>query len=251
LKDADSVIYKNNVMFNPATTNYALYNSGSEFGYVESDYNQYFVTDSVDMITTPTSYDWTEWLATGQDANSELFITSTSPFAALGSLNASGYVLNANSSGIDEGVDLSSLFTTDIRDTVRAGTWDVGALERVATDEIVVDGGFDTAGLWEPTQGWSIGSSKATCDGTAGNNYLAQAASGNATIGVSYDYSFEVTIANSGSVYLKIGGELSAAYTTTGVKTGTIVASATDEIVRFQAVAFDGSIDNVSIYLTP
>ena len=67
------------------------------------------------------------------DAHSEAYtLGSPDRFSLVDSLSEDplSYMLDVSSTGIDQGTNLSSYFTTDYRDTSRVGKiWDIGSFE--------------------------------------------------------------------------------------------------------------------------
>lgn len=86
---------------------------------------------------------WTTWTVTNAKDADSYTGASTITFDNEGGSSAIDYRLaSASAYGIDGGLDLSSYFTTDYRDTSRTGlTWDVGAFENFG-DELVSNGTF-------------------------------------------------------------------------------------------------------------
>jgi len=98
-------------------------------------------------------------------------------------------------------------------------------------------------GYWTKEAGWSIGSNKATFDGTSGGKSLYK--SGLLTVGKWYKVSVEILDLTTGAV--TFAGFTATAMTSNGVKTFVLKATSTlFGVFTSSATFFNGSIDNIS-----
>ncbi len=114
--------------------------------------------------------------------------------------------------------------------------------------ELVTNGGFDTATDWAVSGTFEI--SGGTMNGTLETLTFAQSFTTTDTF--SYDVSFEIATITAGAIRIRVGaGTWSADYSTTGVKTVTLVSAGGIQGVTFggRGGGFTGSIDNVSVKL--
>ena len=137
LSDLDTLIMKNNILVMDTTGPYEnllfsnLSNTGySHLTYKDIDYNLYY-KEGVAVIDTGlngSGLSLTQWQALGNDANGSDNIPI---FSNKWGTKILDYKLTSGSAGIDEGIDLSSFFTTDILGIKRPlGTvWTIGAVE--------------------------------------------------------------------------------------------------------------------------
>ena len=105
-------------------------------------------------------------------------------------------------------------------------------------------GTFDSATGWTLGTGWSIANGKATCDGTAGNNYLSEDPY-TLVAGKTYMVTFTVTDYTSGTIRARCAGGESPARSSTGTFTAVILSDGVN--FRMQGASFNGSIDDVSV----
>lgn len=135
--------------------------------------------------------------------------------------------------------------------TQAAGTTDVDVYLNIRIDDdaahmpdAVTNGGFATDTNWTKGTGWTIGTSKASSDGSQSDvSDLSQNISAEA--GTSYKVTYTTT-RSAGTVRPVLGGTLGTVRSTANTFTETIVAGS-DGILLFRADAdFVGSIDSVS-----
>ena len=141
LRPVDSLKVKNNIVIQTKDgPTYLLtigYNNTTfNSCYKDIDYNHYYrlggtgntgENNFVGPSTGTNRYDWTTWRGMGYDTHSD---TGYISLADVRDLDISAYFTNT---GRDAGVNLSSIFTTDILVTPRpqGSEWDLGALEFV------------------------------------------------------------------------------------------------------------------------
>ena len=130
----DTLIFKNNIVDNVDGKRSVLFfdwGGLSGMGYMDFDYNQYYQGANAVRIDINSSADhitFSQWQAKGYDVNST---TNQVSFIKLWTEISTDYNLILGSAGIDDGINLSSIFTTDLKGVFRpkGNGWDKGALE--------------------------------------------------------------------------------------------------------------------------
>lgn len=124
MMDANNLYFKNNLVdwtngFTPYVTQ-----TNTDYSKFFFDYNVYKNGDATEAPRGT----WTQW--TGATYNSQDANSTNSGFTLVGahSTTATDYALDTGSAGIDEGTDLSAIFTIDYLGATWTGTWDAGAI---------------------------------------------------------------------------------------------------------------------------
>jgi hypothetical protein len=130
LTNLDTLIIKNNIIWNNNGNQSAIYFDHSPFStidYMDIDYNWYYKNGNTHFIEDKElgAIPWASWLALGYDSHCD---TNKVIFANILGDKIVDYKTINNT---DTGIDLSKYFKTDIQGTLRpqGGTWDKGALE--------------------------------------------------------------------------------------------------------------------------
>lgn len=148
----------------------------------------------------------------------------------------------------------NGVFTTSQIAAMGGIPWTMGTASVALSlgDELVVNGGFDSATGWNLGVGWSVGAGVASVVGATGNTDMTQ------TIGVidgkTYRVTFDiVSISANGRLYLVDPYFVSPPATTTGTKTFIVASdSGRPNNVGIRAISTDGlsmsaTIDNISV----
>jgi hypothetical protein len=109
-------------------------------------------------------------------------------------------------------------------------------------------GTFDDATGWTVgSSGWSISGGIATCDGTAGNNFLLDNPD-TLTTGKTYFVQYDVVEYNSGSINVRLGTAAAVGAQRTSTGTFYDVVTADGDGFRMAGISFNGAIDNLFIF---
>ena len=122
-----------------------------------------------------------------------------------------------------------------------------GLVENVQSlsSNLVTNGDFATDSNWNKNSNWSIGGNVANCDGTS-NGDINQGTT-LATIGKSYEISYEVVSISQGEFFFKFGGVNGTLRNSIGVYTETIQAINTNRIALDSSNNAIGSVTNISV----
>jgi hypothetical protein len=112
--------------------------------------------------------------------------------------------------------------------------------------ELIVNGDFATDSDWTKASNWTISGGKAVADGSS-NGALSQNIAAS-VIGKKYKISFTISNYNSGDIRVYYGGKFTSYASINGVHSATITATAASATFMTSInIAFNGSIDNVSV----
>lgn len=116
---------------------------------------------------------------------------------------------------------------------------------------IITDSGFDNPSAWTAGLDWSVTGSAAVKVPGAGTRTILQGFDFSSYVGSTLRWTFAVSI-SAGSVALRLSGSVnnqSAAFTTSGIKLGTIVPASGHSLIGLSGSAdMDGSVDDLYAY---
>ena len=139
--DTDTLMIKNNILINASNSSSQICIgldslSFSETPVLQVDYNHYWrwMGTNSHFISARsgggTYYSaFTDWKASNGGIYDQHSDTGSVSFVNLWGTNAMDYKLTIGSMGIDQGTNLSSIFTNTYDGITRSGTWDMGAFE--------------------------------------------------------------------------------------------------------------------------
>lgn len=112
--------------------------------------------------------------------------------------------------------------------------------------ELVTNGTFDAGSDGWTTSGTGTPDFSGGTFAFTGASSLLATSDGEVAVGITYEYSYDITTAVTGGfVQLLIGGAATGGQVDVGTYTGTI-AAASNTLIRIQAFG-DGAVDNISV----
>ena len=147
--------------------------------------------------------------------------------------------------------DASISSFTLYRDNIGNTDYVIDSISVKRSDNLVLNGTFESDTEWTKGTGWTIGSGVASSDGTQTADSLLTTATVPTTVtGENYVVSFEITAYTTGNVALQFDGlEVIADKAATGVYFASVTASDTTGTIDIVAdLNFVGSVDNITLY---